>query len=351
MSQPSFLARRTLGLPHYFLIALVMAFLLALVPRGARKAIESNTNNVKDWLPQSYPESADLRWFQKHFVGEQFALVSYDGCTLDEHEQLDLLARKLVPHPPEEDTLDAQPVVGDGPRLPGEVSKKADLADDDPSRWFRRVMTGPGMLEELTAGVGPRGFSETEALERLEGALFGPRKKNAAGELLPNGSRTTCLIVTLSKEAVANNRNMRAAIETIEDVAVDQCAIPREKLRMGGPPVDNVTIDIEGERTLLRLAILSGVAGLVLSYWCFHSFKLTGMVFAVGVVSAAMSLAYVYYFGVYEARGEYLEALNKCNEAKALYDGLAFQFPNSNPRSSDTSGKSSPMPDFGSRMR
>ena len=102
------------------------------------------------------------------------------------------------------------------------------------------------MLEELTAGA--QGFSRSEALDRLEGALFGPRKTGAHGELLPQESRTTCLIVTLSREAVKDNKNMRAAIETIEDVAVHQCAIPQGSLRMGGPPVDNVTIDITGSR-------------------------------------------------------------------------------------------------------
>ena len=55
---------------------------------------------------------------------------------------------------------------------------------------------------------------------------------------------------------------------------------------MGGPPVDNITIDKEGEATLMRLASLSGIVGIALSYWCFRSFKLTGIVFAVGVLSA-----------------------------------------------------------------
>lgn len=298
MNQPSFFARRTFGAPNYFLIALIMAFLLALVPRGARRAIESNTNNVKDWLPLSYPESADLRWFQRHFVGEQFALVTYDGCTLGNHEALTLLAKKLVPPP--QRTIEAGAEVE---AMIGEAPPPAVLpAEDSPggtNRWFTRVMTGPGLLEDLTSG--PQGFDRDEALERLEGALFGPPQQVDPRGQPVQASRPTCLIVTLSRLAVANNKNMRAAIETIERVAVNQCAIPRETLRMGGPPVDNVTIDIEGERTLLRLALLSGVVGLALAYWCFRSFKLTAMVFAIGVASAAMSLALVFYFGVYES--------------------------------------------------
>jgi predicted RND superfamily exporter protein len=298
MNQPSFFARRTFGAPNYFLIALAMAFLLAMVPRGTRQAIESNTNNVKDWLPRSYPESADVRWFQRHFVGEQFAVVTYDGCTLGSHEALTLLAKKLVPA--QQRTIQSDAPAADGAReiTPVVATPPRIERSDDAKKWFTRVITGPGMLDELTGGA--QAFSRSEALDRLEGALFGPRKTDAKGELLPQESRTTCLVVTLSRHAVANNKNMRAAIETIEDVAVNQCAIPLSSLRMGGPPVDNVTIDVEGEKTLFRLAILSGIVGLTLAYWCFRSFKLTAMVFAVGVASAGMSLALVFYFGIYE---------------------------------------------------
>ena len=91
MKQPSFLARKTLGQPNYFLLAMLAAFLLALMPRGARKAIESNTNKAEDWLPPGYAESVDLRWFRDHFMGEQFALVSWDGCTLGDTEKLEKL--------------------------------------------------------------------------------------------------------------------------------------------------------------------------------------------------------------------------------------------------------------------
>ena len=43
--------------------------------------------------------------------------------------------------------------------------------------------------------------------------------------------------------------------------------IPRADIRMGGPPVDNVAIDVEGERMLLKLMGLSAVVGLTLAWW------------------------------------------------------------------------------------
>ncbi len=66
-------------------------------------------------------------------------------------------------------------------------------------------------------------------------------------------------------------------------------------IRMGGPPVDNVAIDEEGTITLVRLVGYSIVLGLVLSYICLRSIKLTLMVFFVGGVAAATSLSLVWW--------------------------------------------------------
>ncbi len=257
-------------LKNYFVIMLVVFFLLPFISRGARRAIESNNNDVRDWLPPNYIESTELKWFQEHFVGEQFALVSWDDCTLGNTQKLDLLVQKLVPDHPKSDRTEAH-------------------------KLYKSVLTGPQAIEQLTSE--PLSLSYDEAVKRLEGALVGPDLDGKG-----HAGRTTCLVVTLSKEGSKNNKRKREALEGIREAA-RQCAIPiegAERIRMGGPPVDNVTIDIEGERTLIRLAVLSGLVGVLLSYLCFRSFKLTGMVFAVGVLSAGISLAIVFYYSVFE---------------------------------------------------
>ena len=302
MKQPSFLARRTFGAPNYFLIALAVAFLVAFVPRGVRRAIEGNTNKAEDWLPASYDESKDLRWFRKHFIGEQFALISWEGCTLGDDEKLRLFAKKLVPS--QEDVQNTQRAAEKAAIEQGPDSEQAEalakraLDLEQRASWYKHVETGPQVIERLTQP--PLGLSYGEAVKRFEGALVGPAKKDARGNSLGVDSRTTCLIVYLSKEATQNNKTMRAAIENLSRIADTECAIPAANIHMGGPPVDNITIDIEGEKTLIRLALLSGIVGFALSYWCFRSIKLTTIVFAVGVMSAGMSLAIVFYFGVVE---------------------------------------------------
>jgi len=279
MKQPSFLARKTLGQPNYFLLAMLAAFLLALMPRGARRAIESNTNKAEDWLPPGYAESVDLRWFRDHFIGEQFALVSWDGCTLGDTEKLEKLARSLMP------TSQALAKAG----ADSDLSQRAE--------WYQKIITGPQVLVQLTDSLD---ISYHEAIQRIDGALVGPIQHDAEGKSLGNDSRATCLIVYLTEAATGNNRTMRKAIEKITEIASTECGIAPEAIHMGGPPVDNITIDLEGERTLIRLAGLSGIVGFALSFWCFRSLKMTSIVFAVGVLSAGVSLAMVFYFGILE---------------------------------------------------
>ena len=238
MKQPSFLARKTLGQPNYFLIAMLAVFLVAFIPRGARKAVESNTNKAEDWLPPNYAESLDLQWFRDHFVGEQFALISWDGCTLGNTQKLEELTRKLVPS----------------------KTALARVGSDSPlhqrAAWYKKVVTGPDVLAQLTEP--PLALDYGDAVKRIEGALVGPPKLDENGESLGSESRTTCLIVYLSEEATSDNKTMRAAIENIVTVAETECAIDPDTIHMGGPPVDNITIDKEGEATLVRLAFAIG---------------------------------------------------------------------------------------------
>ena len=62
---------------------------------------------------------------------------------------------------------------------------------------------------------------------------------------------------------------------------------------MGGPPVDNVALDQEGERTLYRLAVICAIIGVTIAYFCLHSLRLTMFVFWIAALSAGVALAVV----------------------------------------------------------
>ncbi|XZE56264.1 efflux RND transporter permease subunit [Planctomycetaceae bacterium SH139] len=78
---------------------------------------------------------------------------------------------------------------------------------------------------------------------------------------------------------------------------VSESPAPGPSLHVGGPPIDNVSIDEEGTITLVRLVGYCGALGLFLSYACFRSIKITIMIFFVGVFAAATSLSFVWWSG------------------------------------------------------
>jgi predicted RND superfamily exporter protein len=92
MLKPTFFARRAL------LILVVVFFFVPFALRGARMAVQGMKNDVKDWLPKDFVETAELDWFRKHFVSEQFVVVSWDGCTGDAaDERYRMFVAKLMP--------------------------------------------------------------------------------------------------------------------------------------------------------------------------------------------------------------------------------------------------------------
>ncbi|MFM1903375.1 MAG: hypothetical protein RLZZ440_1275 [Planctomycetota bacterium] len=249
-------------------ILAVLAFLLPLVVVGAIKAKGNNRNDVKGWLPLEYPETQTYRFFRQNFQGEEFILISWDGCTMAD-PRLELLANKLLP-PPEEAARIDRPI------------------------YFKTAQTGPRAITQMTGE--PLKLDEDEAIRRLTGALVGPPPKGVeAGSVEDDvDARQTCLVLTLADTARAN---LHGAIDEIRAVATKECGIPEADLHMGGPPVDNVSIDKAGQTSVTILFGLSLVVGFFVSWWSLKSKALVGLVLASGVYSMFASLAIVWYSG------------------------------------------------------
>lgn len=236
---------------HAFLIILICVFILPFMTRGSRKALRSNDNNVQDWLPKEYQETTDFAWFKQHFDNETFVLVTWDGCNVDD-PRLTLLAQKLIPDP-------------------------VNLPED---ALFRKIETSKTVLDRLMSP--PLNLSEADANKRLRGLFIGPDDRQACG------------VLTLT---AAGKKDLRFTLDKLYSVCKNELGLPRERVKMGGPPVDNVAISVEGERTLLRLFIPAGIVGLSLAYWCLRSVRLTTMVFGTALYAAAICLSMVWYSG------------------------------------------------------
>ncbi|NQU20081.1 MAG: MMPL family transporter [Candidatus Nealsonbacteria bacterium] len=249
-THPSFYARYAWPL---------MAVLVALIPltiQGVVGTFQSANNNVAQWLPQNSKEVARYDRFRGRFGADDFALVSWDGCTLDDpNGKLELFARKVAPPP--------------------ELAGK-----DDRARWFTSVVTGPRVLKMLTEE--PLNLSRKEAIERLQGTLVGLDGK------------MTCALVTLSTEG---NDKQTAALDALQAIAVDDCAVRKQDLRLGGNPIANAAIDIESEKAVRQWIIFSWAITLGMAWWSLRSWKLMSMIFVVAGYSSLMATALIHYTG------------------------------------------------------
>ncbi len=301
MTTTSFLARKTLGQPRYLLVAMACVFALALIPSGVKRALNSSSSAPEHWLPKQFAEVQDLAWFSDHFRGEQFAMVSWDGCTLGDSERIELFAKKLVP-------TDA-----------ATAPERFRMRNGAGAPAYARVTSGPQVIRQLMQGHA--GMTYTGAIKRIEGALVGPVQRDAMGRTLGNESRATCLVVELSPEALASDHATHAAIDALPRIAAE-CGIDAAAVHMGGAPVDNTVIAAEGRRTLLSLAAIVGLGGAGLCYWRLRSVRLTVIVIAVAGASAGLSLAVVSYMGAFEVM-----ALGRATPAWGGLDAVLMVMP------------------------
>ncbi|MEE2685444.1 MAG: MMPL family transporter [Planctomycetota bacterium] len=92
----SFFARRSRipGLSNGLLIMMIVCFLVPFALRGSKMVTQRMENDIKDWLPGDFPETRELEWFGKLFLGEQFIVITWEGCS-EEDPSYQLFVDKL----------------------------------------------------------------------------------------------------------------------------------------------------------------------------------------------------------------------------------------------------------------
>lgn len=102
------------GLSVALLILMAFFFVLPSAFRGARMGLKNKENDIKDWLPSDFPETAELDWFADHFAGESFVLATWPGCNVGD-QRLQLLEEKLLHESAQfKKWLDVEPQDADG---------------------------------------------------------------------------------------------------------------------------------------------------------------------------------------------------------------------------------------------
>jgi predicted RND superfamily exporter protein len=215
-------------------------------------ALESNTDEITQWLPDSRGDRQQYDQFVEQFGGDGFVLVSWPGCTLSD-ERLTRLAGALT-----------------SPEQQGDHESDSAL--------IRRVITGSDMLERLTSE--PVELSLAIARRRMQGIFIGP------------DGTTTCALVLLTDEG---QQHQEKVLERIYRIAERECGLDRETLRLGGSAYEAVVLDHESERALRAYLLPITCITLLLTWWCFRSLRLVIIVLAVAAFCRSLSMAIVYF--------------------------------------------------------
>ena len=230
-------------------VLLLVPFLLF----GAISAFLTNSNNVLDWLPESFNETRQLYQFVQKFGSDEILVVSWEGCTLED-QRLDQVATAL-----------AAPVT--------------DPKSGKEKTWFEKVVTGRATLEGLTGK--PLELPREAALERMAGWLLAPDQQ------------TTCALATVSRTGATDRGG---AIDYVRRVT-KEAGIDWSVVRIGGPTANAVAIDEASNNSIAEMALGSALLGMFIAWKCLGSMRMVWILIISAVVAWGASLSTVYLSG------------------------------------------------------
>ncbi|MDO4551699.1 MAG: MMPL family transporter [Planctomycetia bacterium] len=316
------------------LIIFLLLLSLPIMGIGVSWSLQNMRNNMKEWLPGGSEEANRHSWFQKNFPMEQFILLSWEDCTLDD-PRLPIMKERLLPR------KEIKTVTENG-----ETKEVEQVIHEDFNlRFYEKIQTGNDLIQQMLDSY--PSMTHTEALERLSGSIIGMDKihtgmmillspgsesanmKAPIGEIyrlarlefVLDKSKLTAEQIAAAEAILEKNKNIKIEpanfLEKQSWARVPQKQLSEEErnqiapenllilpglqpsqVHMGGPPTDNIAIDVEGTRTLLRLAWLSGIVGLTIAIIFLHSVRLVFIVFSTAIFATGYALASVSFSGV-----------------------------------------------------
>ncbi len=269
----------------------------------AARSIGTNSNRLADWLPANLEETLALEQFNAWFGDGQFVILSWDGCRVDTSADqsdvsddprlarlADILVRNYPPVPDELELIG--PTNFDATTESFSPAELSILNDPQRTRYFQKVITSRSLLDTLTTA--PLNLSRSEAIKRLTGTVLGSEGQ-------------ACCVILLKDFPTEELRNAigfrkarwidSASSQGLLFRALAACDIPLDRAYLGGPPIDNLSINEEGQRTLVRLGFAAGGLGLLLAWWSLRSVSLTLIVFLCGIISTCGATAAIWLTG------------------------------------------------------
>ncbi len=226
-------------------ILLILVTVLAAATGLTR--IDSNTEDVMEWLPDQSDARTELKIFESYFGSDDFLIITWPNCSIGD-SRLDTLSDAIR------------------------------LADRD--GLIANLISGNDILERLK---GTR-MSRSQIIRNLQGVFFGFGDPNL-----------TCIYAELTPHGSSHRRQV---MEQIKEATSQVPDLSYEQLTFGGYPFIATTIDHHLMNSLKLLLAPSVILATLMAWFCLRNLVLTAIVFATSIMAATMSLAMIPAFGV-----------------------------------------------------
>lgn len=234
-----------LKLSRRFLLGLLI--ILPLLGYWAAR-VEFGTPEARQWLPSGDLAVQEYDQFRKWFGEDQFVLLSWEGCTLDD------------------------------PRLPRLAEHLRELISSHPEYGILSIEDSARSLRLLTQPE--LGIERQAAIERLSGIAIGP---NGAG------------FITVRLIASAPS-TYQPLLDMLSHEAASQVGNQPQDLILAGEPVQVAIIDRSSRETISNYVLPSSIGALLVAWICVGNLRLTLIIFALAGIGQLIGLALISYF-------------------------------------------------------
>ncbi len=211
--------------------------------------LQSNAEDVMQWLPDSSAERDEYSYFEKYFQSDDFLVVTWENCRGDDERYSRFLQYIRT------------------------EQKEHSLIQD--------VKSGPEVAAELAENLR---LTPAQARARLAGFLYGVEDREQ-----------TCFVIELT---VAGTHDRPAVIDQVWKCVDAIPNLARSEIVMGGYPYVSTYLDDQVNRSFAKLLIPSFFCATLISWICLRNLMLTLVLFVSSGLAAGLSLALVPLCGV-----------------------------------------------------
>lgn len=218
------------------------------VAYAAHQAWLMNKNRIEDWLPANFPETKSLNAFYDRFGSDEFLMISWPGCTLDDPRATELERALLEPAP-------------------------------DGITYFDKADSSRHIIDSV---LSTSRVSHAEALKRFTRLFIGEDRQQA------------CVIALVSQSGLENRK---LALDCAWRASQKATGLTLDAIHIAGSTADSVAVDVASNAYLLELNLVSAFVCFLILIVSLRNLWLVGTVFLTAFFNEQLALALIYYSG------------------------------------------------------